>query len=132
MKKEATRASESDSDRNRESFSVRLETAPRLATRVTLRPLEKELARPIEPLRDLNSEVCCPRPEDCPIDPVRVLDRPLVSKQAIVRVPTSDLTYADFSAMLEAEANDALINLEKPMWSMRLEAGASAPASDLK
>ena len=132
MKKEATRPSESDSTLNTEMFLVTLETNPMVAMRVTLRPLEKEVARPIDPLRDLNSEVCSPKLEDCPIDPVRIRDRPLVSELAIARVLTSDLKYADFSAMLEAEAKDALINLEKPVCSMRLEAGARAPASDLK
>ena len=92
MKKEATRPNEPDSDLNRESFSEMLETDPKVAVRVTLRPLEKELARLNEPLIDLNSEVCSAKPENCPIDPVRVLDRPLVSELAIVRVSTSNLT----------------------------------------
>ncbi len=71
---------------------MKLETDPRVAVRITLRPLEKELARPIEPLRDLNNEMCSAKPDDEPIEPVRVLARPLISELAMVREPLSDLT----------------------------------------
>jgi hypothetical protein len=60
-----------------ELFSARLETDPSEAVKLNILLLNRELARPREPDRDLNSEFFTTRLATEPNEPVKPLARPL-------------------------------------------------------
>jgi len=75
---EVTRDSEPESDLNHEDLSRRFEDEPREAVRVTVRPLNRELAKPSEPVKDRKNEFRSRRLELEPSEAPRDLARPFI------------------------------------------------------
>jgi hypothetical protein len=69
---DVTRDSEPESDLKNEDLSIRLEDEPSEALRFTVRPLNRELAKPSELVRDLKNELRSrtlePEPSEAPRD----------------------------------------------------------------
>lgn len=63
--------------RKNEFLSVRLVVEPNVEARFTVRPLNSELATPIESASDLKSEFLLANPDDEPRVALRLLARPL-------------------------------------------------------
>ena len=77
MKNEATKLMEPVSVRKNEFFSERLVVEPNEATRFTMRPLNIEVASPMESASDLRNEFLLANPDDELRVALRLFARPL-------------------------------------------------------
>ena len=139
-------------DRRNEFFSAMLEAELSVALKPIVRALKTALAWPSESVKDLKTAACREKAELWVSEPlkdlkreffsVRVEEEPMESVSALARAFVWELVIDNelanvlnsefFSAGLDAEASEPVIDRNSDVFSLNPDAGATEALSDLK